>query len=539
MLPSAFDVLGPIMVGPSSSHTAGALRIGRMAAAIAPAPPVRAAFTLYNSFADTAEGHGTAKALVAGVLGMDTDDPRIRESLEIAAERGVEISFELVASAPELHPNTADVRLDLEDGSAVTVRGESIGGGRMRLSAIDGAAIEVTGDLPTLFIRHHDQPGVLGRLCTAVAEAGVNIAFIKTTRKAPGEDAFTVMESDEVVPVELLEALSEDPEVVYGRVLYVAGGRLQSPGTLPEDFSSASELLALAEGLPGSLGRIMRNREMALVAQDPLADPPASVDASMAKVMAVMGEEVRDTLEAPRPSLGGFLDGEAKRVYDGRRALSALGSSVEATAIAYAMATIERSDAMGVIVAAPTAGASGIVPGSLIALGEALAKASGISPASVRDLPRLEMGLWCAAAIGALAQGNASVSGAEAGCQAETGVAAAMAAAALTQMLFGSPAACLTAASIAIANTLGIVCDPALGLVEFPCQMRNAGGVAEAFCAARLALAGVRSPVSFDEALRAMDEVGHALPASLRETAGGGLAQCPSILARCPGCLRA
>ncbi len=538
MLPSAFDVLGPIMVGPSSSHTAGALRIGRMAAELAPSEIQAASFSLYNSFARTAEGHGTAKALVAGILGMDTDDPRIRSALEIAGERGIDIAFTLVDSAPEVHPNTADITLYCEGGSTVEVRGESIGGGRIRLSAIDGAPIEVTGDLPTLFIRHHDEPGVLGRLCTAVAVAGVNIATIKTTRKAPGGDAFTVIESDEVIPVELLEALMEDPEVVYGRVLFVAGARLEAQGSFEEDFTSASSLLALFEALPGSIGAVMRRREIALVAQDRLANAEASVDASMARVLAVMGDEVRDTLEDPRPSLGGFLNGEAQRVFSHRRALELLGGDVEGRAMAYAMATIERSDTMGVIVAAPTAGASGIVPGSLIALGEALAEVAGLPRSPAASLPRVEKALWCAAAIGAIAQGNASVSGAEAGCQAETGVAAAMAAAALTQMLYGSPAACLSAAAIAIANTLGLVCDPALGLVEYPCQLRNAGGVAQAFCAARLALSGVESPVGLDEALSAMDHVGAALPASLRETAGGGLAQCPSILARCKRCPR-
>ncbi len=538
MLPSAFDVLGPIMVGPSSSHTAGALRIGRMAAELAPGSIKAATFTLYNSFAKTAEGHGTAKALVAGVLGMDTDDPRIRRSLEIASERGVDVDFTLVASAPDAHPNTADVTLFCEGGATVEVRGESIGGGRIRLTAIDGAPIEVTGDLPTLFIRHRDQPGVLGRLCTAVAVAGVNIATIRTTRKAPGADAFTVIESDEVIPVELLEALTEDPEVAYGRVLFIAGARLEAQGTFDEDFSCASALLALAEEMPGSIGAVMRRREIALVAQDRLANAEASVDSAMAKVAKVMGEEVRDTLAAPRPSLGGFLDGEAKRVFERERALTLLGGEVEGRAIAYAMATIERSDTMGVIVAAPTAGASGIVPGSLIALGEALAEAAGLPLLPTVALPRVEKALWCAAAIGAIAQGNASVSGAEAGCQAETGIACAMAAAALTQMLYGSPAACLNAAAIAIANMLGLVCDPALGLVEYPCQLRNAGGVAQAFCAARLALSGVESPVGFDEALGAMDRVGAALPATLRETAGGGLAQCPSILARCKDCPR-
>lgn len=176
--------------------------------------------------------------------------------------------------------------------------------------------------------------------------------------------------------------------------------------------------------------------------------------------------------------------------------------TTQTRAVAYAMAVLERSATMGVIVAAPTAGASGVVPGSLISVAEEI----GATDEQVISA------LWNASAIGAILTTNASVSGAEGGCQAEVGSAAAMSASALTELLGGTPQQCLDAASIAISNLLGLVCDPVRGLVEYPCQDRNAIGVAAAVSSSQLALAGVGNPIPFDEVAHAMAEVGAALP---------------------------
>ena len=257
--------------------------------------------------------------------------------------------------------------------------------------------------------------------------------------------------------------------------------------------------------------------------------PGTDVDARMDRVFDVMHEEICDTLSFPRRSLGGFLDGQAASVAAGSAALGdALMGGTLTRAVAYAMAVIERSATMGVIVAAPTAGSAGVVPGALLACGEAVDAESA----------ELSRALWNAAAIGKLISENASVSGAEGGCQAEVGTAAAMAASALVELLGGTVRQSLDAASIAIANLLGLVCDPARGMVEYPCQNRNAIGVAADFSAAQLALSGVTSPVPFDEAVDAMARVGRALPESLRETAQGGLAACPSVCAGCSGCAK-
>ena len=197
MLPSAFEVLGPVMVGPSSSHTAGALRLARVAREIAPGRVSSVEFTLYNSFAKTYLGHGTDKALVAGMLGLDTDDGRIRDSFSLAAEQGLAFSFRTSDEGTGLHPNTVDIAMGLADGGSLTVRGESVGGGRVRLSAVGGVAVDVAGEYPTLFVHHGDRPGVLARLTGALSAASINIATIRTFRDARGGDAYTVAELED------------------------------------------------------------------------------------------------------------------------------------------------------------------------------------------------------------------------------------------------------------------------------------------------------------------------------------------------------
>lgn len=194
----------------------------------------------------------------------------------------------------------------------------------------------------------------------------------------------------------------------------------------------------------------------------------------------------------------------------------------------YAMAVLEENTSMGLIVAAPTAGSSGIVPGVLLAMKE------------VYDFSDEEMisVLFNAGAVGYLAMRNATVAGAVGGCQAEVGVASAMAASSAVELMGGTPVQCLYAASTVLMNMLGLVCDPVGGLVEYPCQLRNASGVANALTAAEIALAGVPQLISFDEMLEAMYTVGKKIPGELRETALGGCAVTPTgcKYASCAGC---
>ena len=231
--------------------------------------------------------------------------------------------------------------------------------------------------------------------------------------------------------------------------------------------------------------------------------------------LRIMRASVQEPLKKPRETIGGLIGGEAKKMAE--TSVQLLDPLMHKAA-AYSLAVIEENSSMGLIVAAPTAGSAGVLPGVLLALGEE----RGLSDET------LVQGLLCAGAVGYLYMRNASISGAEAGCQAEVGVASSMAAAAVTEMLGGSAEAALSAAAIAMQNLLGLVCDPVAGLVQIPCQSRNAAGAANALVCAQMALSGIEAKIPFDETVQAMLQVGRSIPCSLRETALGGCAATPS-----------
>ena len=517
---SAFEVLGPVMVGPSSSHTAGALRCARVAASLAEGRIVRVRFTLWNSFAHTYRGHGTDRALVAGILGMDTDDERIRDAFDLAREAGLEFSFVEAPDDSCVHPNAVDIDMECEGGAGCQVRGESLGGGKMRISRIDGVGVDISGAYATLFVAHRDAPGLLASLTHLLAMAEVNIAFCRTYRTEQGGRAYSVFETDGAPDASVLPMIRRIRDVSFATFISVPGSAVAPGVTAAELFDDGAQLLEACTERGLSIGGVMELRERGLTGAERAA-------ASMRRVIEVMREETSAPIAAPARSLGGFIGGEARLVDAGAaRWGSALMGEVQTQAVARAMAVLERSAAMGVIVAAPTAGSAGVVPGCVLAVADAVGAAE-------KDVASA---LFCAAAVGLNIQTHACVAGAEGGCQAEVGSAAAMAAAALVELLGGTPEQALTAASLAISNLLGLVCDPVGGLVEVPCQARNAIGVAAAFSAAQLALSGVSWFVPFDEVVSAMAEVGHALPSRLRETARGGLAATPAARASCAGC---
>ena len=271
------------------------------------------------------------------------------------------------------------------------------------------------------------------------------------------------------------------------------------------DFRNAKELLKVCQEQGLSISAVMLQRELTEGEQD-----PEETDRKMDRVLEIMKSAASTPIHTPVKSMGGLIGG---------------GDLLE-RAVIYAMATLETNASMGVIVASPTAGSAGIVPGLLLALQETY------------DLSdeQIKQGLYNASAIGYLAMRNATVAGAVGGCQAEVGIASAMAASATVELMGGSPEQSLAAASTVLMNMLGLVCDPVGGLVEYPCQNRNAAGVANATIAAEIALSGVRQLIPFDEMLEAVYTVGKRLPAELRETALGGCATTPSACAACHMC---
>ena len=278
------------------------------------------------------------------------------------------------------------------------------------------------------------------------------------------------------------------------------------------DFKSAKELLALCNSNEQNISDVMLEREIELSG----VSGSAIID-QVDRCLRVMEGSIIDMDQIGR-SMGGLIGGESRMLRSLDEKKRICGGTLH-KAIMGALSIAETNASMGVIVAAPTAGSAGVVPACILS----------VYADCDMDMDDLRNGLINAGAIGYLFTKNGSVAGAEAGCQAEVGAASAMAASALTEMLGGTPQQCCHAASIAVSNLLGLVCDPVRGLVEVPCQTRNTMGVANAFTSAELALSGIASHVPLDEMINIMVDVGRGLPESLRETGKGGCACAPSL----------
>lgn len=562
------DVIGPIMVGPSSSHTAGALAIARMARRLCGSAPRRVTFTLYGSFAHTGRGHGTDKALVAGMLGLAADDLAIRNSFELAERAGIDVALTFDTKTAQEHPNTVDVAIEEQDGTTLDVRGVSIGGGAAVITRIDGIDVDITGEHTSIVVHQQDECGVLAHIASCLATCGINIATTRMFRTRRGADAFTVMETDDAITAQVRALIEDHPSVHSVRIIPAAaaqggadaetdearaadvtdatraadatgaaseptqdgasGAHLDAAAAECElarwDFVSGSELLTRCAQERATIAQTFRRREEALAA---LNGTDAAIDAYLDRVLDVMRNAAHAPLDHGTSSTGGLIGGEAHAIIASTEAgVPTLLDPLGITATAFALATLETNASMGRIVATPTAGSAGVVPAVLLALEER----RGFTQEQLRE------GLLTAAAVGYLVARNASVSGAEGGCQAEVGTACAMAAAAAVEMCGGTPEQALSAASNALTSLMGLVCDPVGGLVEVPCQKRNATAAITSLVSAQIAFAGIENLVDFDETVTAMDAVGRALPFELRESALGGIAAAPSACAFCAGC---
>ncbi|HJD46325.1 MAG TPA: L-serine ammonia-lyase, iron-sulfur-dependent subunit beta [Candidatus Mediterraneibacter norfolkensis] len=215
-----FDILGPIMVGPSSSHTAGAAKIGYITRTLLGEKPVNARIGLCGSFAATGKGHGTDKAVIAGLLGMKPDDMRIPESFAVAEKEKLSFSFESVR-LPEAHPNTAVLDVTGDAGREITVQASSLGGGRIMIEKLDGTEVSFMGDCPTLIICNQDSPGVVSEVTSILSGINVNIAALRLHRDKRGGSAVMVIETDQPVGKESISMLEQLEGI--SRVIYVNG----------------------------------------------------------------------------------------------------------------------------------------------------------------------------------------------------------------------------------------------------------------------------------------------------------------------------
>ncbi|HYW07224.1 MAG TPA: L-serine ammonia-lyase, iron-sulfur-dependent subunit beta [Longimicrobium sp.] len=215
---SLFDILGPTMIGPSSSHTAGACRLGLLARAILGGTPERARIQLHGSFAATGEGHGTQRAIVGGLAGIPPDDLRLRAAYDEGAAAGMEWSFEEVELGDDAHPNTSIFHVELGT-EKVELRGASLGGGRVEVTEIDGFPVALTGAYHTLVLLAHDEPGTIAAVAAVLAGHHINLATMRVDRTGRHQDALMTIEADEPIPEATLGAIRAFPWLRWARAV--------------------------------------------------------------------------------------------------------------------------------------------------------------------------------------------------------------------------------------------------------------------------------------------------------------------------------
>jgi L-serine dehydratase len=508
-LPSIFnDVIGPVMRGPSSSHCAAALRIGRMARELmgGNVSSVRVQLDPHGSLATTFDSQGSAMGLCGGLLGWEADDPRLIDYDKAMRAAGIKIEVEIVDLAAA-HPNT--YRLMLRNA---TERHEmtalSTGGGMVEMIALDGVSLSIGGDYHETLVYCGGDAGTV----LQTAEQYLSADEIRLL-SSPGRALVEIKSGHGLSPQEV-HILRQLPQVIdikaISPVLPILSHRsVQVP------FISCQEMLAYNQIRNLSLWQLaaVYESERGGISQQAVWDHMQGLVYTMRHSIAkgLAGSDYADRI-LHRPAAA-FLQG----LQSGRL----LEAGILNRMILYATALMEAKSAMEVIVAAPTAGSCGALPGACIAAAEGLGLADD----------RVIQALLSAGMIGVLIAARSTLAAEQGGCQAECGAASGMAAAGLVELAGGSTGQSLAAASMALQNIFGMVCDPVAKRVEVPCLGKNVLALANALACANMALAGLDPVIPLDEVIDAMDQVGRSLPRALRCTALGGLSLTPAAKA--------
>ncbi|HVP89855.1 MAG TPA: L-serine ammonia-lyase, iron-sulfur-dependent, subunit alpha [Terriglobales bacterium] len=501
------DVIGPVMRGPSSSHTAGAYRIARLACGLAGGRPkdVVATFDPDGSYAATYKPLGVDAAFAAGCLGWEMTDARYGEAVRAAGRAGLQIRFAVEPLEHADHPNAMLVRMDGAPGGTLEIMAKSVGGGIVEVGRLDGRRVAIDGRCWTIVAECR-------RARSKKVRAAIErLAQGRTTAADSRAGGAVQADFDSPPAADLARRVSEIPGVTAVRtvapVLYPQPGR--------SGIGSAAALLALAERDRLSLGAAARRAESRLLG---LAE--STLTAEMSARYAVMRAAVAAGLEDRDVDMP-LTGPSASRIMRTERRGGLLLGGLLTRAAARAMAAMHTSNSKGIVCAAPTGGSAGVLAGVLVTL----------ETDKNVELPVLARALFAAGGVGQVIAARATFAAETAGCQVEIGAAGAMAAAAVVEVAGGTARQAIDAAAVALQNTMGSVCDPVGGGCEIPCHTRNAAAAVNAFVCADLVMGGYENPVPLDDTVDASFAVGRALPRELRCTALGGLAITPSALA--------
>ena len=510
------DVLGPVMPGPSSSHTAGSYHLGRLALGLLGEEPGRASLTFdpRGSYACVYREQGVDLGFAAGLMGWPLTDRRFPMALKEASRHGLKLIFRVAPMSRADHPNFVAIDLATRGGDRLSLDGRSVGGGAVEITRLGRWPVLLDG-------KTHDH--------LLEVETKVNKPVKHFLGKNLGADwifsglgsgALTLFHIKGAAP--LPSSVLQPLKVLSG----VRSIRTSEPVFFVQKgaplFGSSQDMIRLAHRKKLSLGRLGLAYEaqiLGLSEQQALAEMGRRYEVMRASLrQGLAGRGLRMRLLAP----------SAAKVFCAERAGRVAVGGLPTRAAARALAVMHVSNSGGMVCAAPTGGAAGALPATVISLAEE------------RRLSREQaiLALFAASAVGVIVAGRATFAAETAGCQVEIGAAGAMAAAAVVDIAGGTAAQACDAAAISFQNTMGSVCDLVQGLCEIPCHTRNAVAAASAFVCADLILGGYRNPVPLDETIDAVLSSGRMLPPELRCTARGGLALAPSAQALGRGRLR-
>ena len=497
------DALGPVMTGPSSSHSAGCNRIGQTARSLFGSEIKKAdiIFEEKGSYPGTYIGQGSNFGFISGLLGYDTDDIRLKDAVEIAAAEGRDFTFSK-ADLGFLHPNQAKIIIYGENGLPVmTLMTFSVGGGMFKITGLDGFSIMTDGSRDQFFIYADTDYAESVMSCLEgyeiSHEEGISGTTLITVDMAAGQDNGRILD------------LKHHPGVGDIRFAKALLPVTRDPSAVPPFFNAAE---ALGYGIDKKTWQLAVDYETAYghVTE-------AGIREKTRHIREIMEASCMPPSPATTPVYG-FLPYSAGKMAAKAESAGLIDAGLLNGAMTAAVSVMENSCAHNIIVAAPTAGSSGVVPATVVYMGRKLGRTD----------EEIENALLTAGLIGVFIANQATFAGETGACQAEMGSAAAMAAGGLAYLLGLGTEEIFRSASLALQNMLGLICDPVGGLTEIPCISRNVSAAANAVMSANMVLLGFDPVIPLDETIETAERVGRSIPAELRCTCEGGLCKTPT-----------
>ena len=510
--PSIFnDVIGPLMRGPSSSHTAASVRIGKIVCQILNSKPVKTIveFDINGSLATTHNTQGSDIGLAAGLMGWDITHPGIQNSLAEAKKRGIDILFK-TGDLNDPHPNTYNISITGEKGNKFFIQAVSVGGGSVEINRINGLKVTMRGDCyeTILFFNSQEKPGLKTEIeaVKKILPEFENISYdmqsdsglisVKTLHKPDQKIITNIKQRTKAIYVCQIDPVMP---VLSGKDIKVPFSGLKE--MFKYNKARKTDLYNLALLYESRRGKTSEKKVF-----DRMKDIVVQLKRSVTEGLS--GTAYQDRILGPQAIK------MEQAEYD--KKLIPLG--ITNKVIGYTIAMMDQKSSMGLIIAAPTAGSCGTLPGAILGTAEVMnLKDSDITKAFL-----------AAGLIGVFIARESTFAAEECGCQAECGSASGMAAAGLVQLMNGTANQAIAAASIALQNTMGMICDPVAKRVEVPCMGKNVMAAVNALSSANMALAGVDFVIPLDEVIQAMDKAGRMLPYELCCTGLGGLSITPT-----------